>query len=328
MANSTMLDKRTLGESNLKLTALGLGCWQFSKGKGIAGRFWPTLSQQDINEIIVQTWQGGINWFDTAEFYGMGQSEMALSQALHEAGIQPGQVNIATKWWPFPRRASSIRETIGDRLRYLDGYPIDLYQVHQPYSLSGIDAQMHAMASLVHEGKIRYVGVSNYSAKQLRTAYHALQKEGVPLVSNQVKYSLLDRRIEHNGVLDTARELGIGIIAYSPLEQGLLTGKFHHDATLGQSLTGARRYQGKFKASGLQKTLPLIQELETIAANYGVSATQVALNWLVNFHGTMVFAIPGASKIAQAKENIKALTFTLETEELARLDAVSLHAMK
>ena len=320
---TTKVALRTMGKSDLLMTALGLGCWQFSKGKGMAGRFWPTLEQKDIVDIVRVTYEEGINWFDTAELYGKGQSELALSDALQAQGIKPGEVKIATKWWPFPRTAGNIAKTIEDRIRYLQGYPIDLYQVHQPFSLSSIEAQMKGMARLVHEGKVRYVGVSNYSAEQMRRAHEALAKEGVPLIANQVKYSMLDRRIEHNGVLSTAKELGIAIIAYSPLEQGLLTGKFHRDLSLRQALSGARKYQGKFKEQALKKTQPLIDALETIAARYEVGATQVALNWLVSFHGDTVFAIPGASKVSQAKENTKTLTFTLTKEELQSLDQIA-----
>jgi aryl-alcohol dehydrogenase-like predicted oxidoreductase len=176
--------------------------------------------------------EGGINWFDTAEIYGNGASEKALAAALKDIGKKPGEIIVATKWWPMFRFASNIAKTIDQRIAALAPYPIDLYQVHQPWGFSNEKAEMEAMARLVKEQKIRYVGVSNFSAAKMRSAWEALQKHGIQLVSNQVRYSLLDRKIESNGILQTAKELGITIIAYSPLAQGLVTGKFHDNPEL------------------------------------------------------------------------------------------------
>ena len=123
-------------------------------------------------------------------------------------------------------------------------YPIDLYQIHNPLSLSSTAAQMKAMAGLVRAGKIKTVGVSNFGARRMIKAHRLLAAEGIPLVSNQVHYSLLKRGIESNGTMDAARELGITIIAYSPLDQGVLTGRFHEDPTLRKALSGLRHWRG------------------------------------------------------------------------------------
>lgn len=312
-----------MGPSDLNLSPLGLGCWQFSKGSGMVGRFWPMLSDADIASIVRISLAGGINWFDTAEIYGGGRSEEALADALNAAGASPRDVRVATKWWPIMRTASSIPRTIDERLRRLKGWPIDLYQVHQPFSFSSATAEMNEMAKLAKAGRIRHIGVSNFSADKMREADKALRAQGLRLTSNQVKYNLLDRRIERNGILETAKELGIAIIAYSPLEQGLLSGKFHKNPELIRSITGPRKLSGGFKPAGLQRTQPLIARLDELAAKYGASPSQIALNWLIHANGETVFAIPGASKPHHAEENVRAMTFALGADELHELAELS-----
>jgi aryl-alcohol dehydrogenase-like predicted oxidoreductase len=262
----------------------------------------------------------GISWFDTAEAYGKGRSEQALSAALKSLGVAPGAVVVATKWFPFFRTAASIGRTIGDRLAFLGGYPIDLHQIHQPMSFSPIPAQMREMAKLLKAGKVRSIGVSNFSARQMEEAHAALAAQGIPLASNQVRYSLLDRGIERNGILDSARKLGVTIIAYSPLAQGLLTGKFHDRPELAAKISGPRKLMGAYKPGKLARIAPLVDELQSIGRAYGVSAGVVALNWLVNAYGEAVVAIPGASKPSQAEESALAMGFRLTDAEMARID--------
>lgn len=314
---------RKLGSTNLELSPLGLGCWQFSNGQGVVGKFWPVLGADDVLKIVKISLEGGINWFDTAEVYGKGQSEQMLSKALRDSGALANDARIATKWWPIFRSARSIVSTIDERIRYLDNRTIHLHQVHQPYSFSSVASEMNAMAQLVKAGKIQNVGVSNYSAKQMREAHRVLKEHGLPLASNQVKYSLLDRRIEQNGILDTAKELGIAIIAYSPLEQGILSGKFHKNSNLVKGITGPRKWTSSFKQSGLRKSKPLIDHLEELAMEYDASPTQIALNWMINAHGETVFAIPGASKIHHAQENVKAMEFKLTSNEIQTISEIS-----
>jgi aryl-alcohol dehydrogenase-like predicted oxidoreductase len=313
---------RPLGKSDLMVTPIGLGCWQFSKRNNLAGKFWPALDDETIRAVVKTSLEGGINWFDTAEVYGSGASEKALAAALTGLGRKPGDLLIATKWWPMFRFSSNIIRTFDDRLAALNPFPIDLYQVHQPFGFSGEKKEMVAMAKLVQEKKIRHVGVSNFSATRMRSAWETLKKLGIPLVSNQVRYSLLDRKIESNGILETARELGITIIAYSPLAQGILTGKFHDNPEL-LSNTGFRKYSSFFKQEGLAKSKPVVDLLKEIALRYNTSPGQVALNWLIHFHGNTVVAIPGATKESHARENTGVLTFTLSREEMELLDRVS-----
>jgi aryl-alcohol dehydrogenase-like predicted oxidoreductase len=318
------MELRRLGRTSIGITPLGLGCWQFSAGRGAAGRFWPTLPEETTKEIVHVSLEGGINWFDTAELYGWGASERALARALASAGRKDGDVVVATKWWPVLRGAGSIRRTIDRRLECLEGFAIDLHQIHIPWaSLSSNRRKMAVMAELVEAGKIRAVGVSNYGARSLRRCHALLARHGIPLASNQVPYSLLDRRIEHNGLLETARELGITIIAYSPLAQGLLTGKFHERPERVRDLRGARRSLPLFRRRGLQNSAPVVDELRRIAIDRDVTPGQVALRWLVQFHGDVVVAIPGATKVHHAEQNAGALHFELGPQELERLDRVS-----
>lgn len=288
----------------------------------MAGKFWPALEDNLINRIVKTSLDGGINWFDTAEIYGNGASEKALSRALTDNGKKPGEIMIATKWWPMFRTASSILKTIDQRIEALSPFPIDLYQVHQPWGFSNVNSEMDAMAKLVSEHKIRYVGISNFSAAQMRLAWEALQKHGITLASNQVRYNLLDRKIESNGILQTAKELGISIIAYSPLAQGLVTGKFHENPELLKNI-GMRKYSSQFKPAGLEKSRLLIKTIQELAIKYNVSTSQIALNWLINFNGDTVFAIPGATKESHARENIETMNFILSAEDLSLLDQES-----
>jgi aryl-alcohol dehydrogenase-like predicted oxidoreductase len=312
--------KRRLGRTDIEVTPIGLGAWQFSEGKGGARGTWSPVSPEETDAIVGAALQGGINWIDTAELYGYGRSERAVARALVRAGKANGDVVIATKWNPLFRTAGSIKKTIGERLRCLKPFGIDLHQVHLPFSFSSVEAEMNAMADLIEDGKIRAAGVSNFSARQMRRAHEALLKRGFTLASNQVKCSVLDRRIERNGILDTARELGITIIAYSPLEMGLLTGKFHKDPALLKSRPFGRRIRLRRL---VDKSRPVIEALERIATAHGVSLSQVALQWLVNFHGETVVAIPGASAVRHAQESAAAMGFKLSPGEMEQIDNLS-----
>jgi aryl-alcohol dehydrogenase-like predicted oxidoreductase len=316
-------ERRRLGCTSIEVTPIGLGCWQFSGGHGLVGGFWETLSQEAVDEIVRVALAGGIDWFDTAEAYGRGRSEQALAHALAAAGRKDGDVVVATKWWPVPRTARSIRTTIDERLRCLGGFSVGLHQVHQPFSFSPVEAEMEAMADLVAAKKVRAVGVSNFSAAQTRRAHAALGRRGIPLASNQVRYSLVDRRIESSGVLAAARDLGVTIIAYSPLGQGILSGRFHDDPALVRTRPGPRRYMPSFRARGLARSRPLVDALRAIAAAHEATPSQVALNWLLHAHGETVVAIPGASRPRHAEEAAGAMGFRLAPAEMSRLEELS-----
>jgi aryl-alcohol dehydrogenase-like predicted oxidoreductase len=313
---------RSLGATDMLVSPIGLGCWQFSKQKNMAGKFWPTLEDDLIDKVVSLSLDGGINWFDTAEVYGNGASERALSKALQATMKKPGEVLIATKWWPMFRFASNITATINERIKALSPYPIDLYQVHQPWGFSTEKSEMTAMAELLDRKLIKNIGVSNFSAKQMKNAWETLDKKGIPLASNQVLYNLLNRKIESNGTMEMAKKLGISIIAYSPLAQGLVTGKFHDNPELLDNI-GFRKYSSQFKPKALEKSRPIVMFIKELASKYSVTPSQIALNWLINYHGNTVVAIPGATKEIHVKENIGSMSFRLSDEDMARLDKES-----
>lgn len=321
--NSSKSTLRQLGKSDLMVTPIGLGTWQFSKSRGTAGKYWGYVDDEEIYNIVKTTLENGINWFDTAEIYGRGESEKALTNALIKLGKNSDDVIIATKWWPVFRRAKSIIKTIDERIDALNNFRIDLYQIHQPYSVSPLKSQMKAMAELVQKGKIRYIGVSNFSAKKMKKAYFELQKYDITLVSNQVQYNLLNRKIETNGIMKIAKKYGISIIAYSPLSQGILTGKFHENPDLIKNRPGYRKYKRAFKPEYLERTRGLINTLKEIGRKYNATPAQVALNWLVNFHNDLVVAIPGASSAKQAESNANAIKFKLTQEELDQINRIT-----
>lgn len=313
---------RSLGRTDMMITPIGLGAWQFSKQKNMAGKFWPSLEDELIDKVVKLSLKGGINWFDTAEIYGNGASEIALSKALHKAGNKPGDILIATKWWPMFRFASNISKTIDERIKNLSPYPIDLYQVHQPWGFSNEKQEMMAMAELFDRKLIKHIGVSNFSAKKMQNAWETLDKKGIALASNQVEYSLLNRKIESNGIMDIAKKLGVSIIAYSPLAQGMVTGKFHDNPELLKNI-GLRKYKAQFKRKDMEKSRPLTNFIKELALKYEATPSQIALNWLIHFHGNTVVAIPGATKETHAKENTGTMTFKLSDEDMDKLDKKS-----
>jgi aryl-alcohol dehydrogenase-like predicted oxidoreductase len=314
------IENRQLGKTGIEISPIGLGCWQFHGGKGMSANIWKVLTQDEVNQIVKTALEGGINWFDTAEAYGNGGSEKALSTALTNAGKVNGEVVIATKWLPFFRTAGNIPRTIGDRQRYLAPFSIDLHQIHMPYAFSTVEAQMDAMAALVRAGKIRSIGVSNFSTAKMRRAHAALAKHGLPLASNQVRFNLVNRNKEKGGVLEAARKLNITIIAYSPLGQGLLTGKFHKDPESVKKLPSMRK---KLMDRMIEKSRPLIKMLEDIAGSYNCTTSEVALSWVVNYSDNSIVAIPGASKTEHVFQNIMAMNLKLTKDEMTKLDEVS-----
>jgi aryl-alcohol dehydrogenase-like predicted oxidoreductase len=292
---------RRLGRTDVEVSPLGLGCWRFGGSGEKLGTRWTAVPQPTVDAVVAAALDGGATWFDTAEIYGRGASERALAHALRARGKVPGEVVVATKWWPTWRFAGSIRRTLGDRLAALTPYPIDLHQVHHPTSLSSIGAQMAALARLVRAGSIRAVGVSNFSAAEMRAAHEALAAHGVPLASNQIRWSLTDRRVEADGTVAAARELGVTIIAYSPLGQGLLA----TDAPESVG-PGAR----------------LARELGDVAAALGATRSQVALAWLLAL-GDGVVAIPGATRVEHASEAMAAHGLSLDAAARDRLEEAS-----
>lgn len=307
----------TLGSNGPQVPALGIGTWAW--GDTLFWNYGKEYGAEQVREAFFAALDAGVNFFDTAEIYGLGESERLIGQFMKEAD-RP--VQIATKYFPLPWRfsAQAVVDTLTASLKRLQVDHVALYQVHWPFDfLMSQQTLINALADEVEKGRIGAIGVSNYSADKMRQAHKFLADRGIPLAVNQMNYSLLTRQIETNGVLDAARELGITILAYSPLAQGLLTGKYTPDSS--PSLTGARKLDPRFSQKGLEKISPLIKALQQIGDAHQRTPAQVALNWLIAQGG--VIPIPGAKTANQAQQNAGALGWSLSPDEVTQLDEIS-----
>jgi aryl-alcohol dehydrogenase-like predicted oxidoreductase len=302
---------KTLGKTEIKISRVGIGIMQW--GKLVLNPIEDEINK-DITDIYQTSLAGGINFFDTAEMYGRGRSESHLGRCLR---YDPKDIVIATKFMPFPWRLSKgeLRAALIRSLKRLGVSQVDLYQMHWPIPPVPIKAWMDAMADAVEDGLISTVGVSNYSIAQTQLAFDALAKRKIPLASNQVRYSLLDRRPERTGLVEVCRELGVTIIAYSPLEKGILTGKYSPE----KIPSGNRSWF--YNKEYLLKIAPLVEMLIEIGkAHQGSTPGQVALNWLMCKD---VVPIPGSRNQSQAIENAGSLGWQLSADEMSRLDLIS-----
>jgi len=244
-------------------------------------------------------------------------SEELLGQFIKKTS-QP--VQIATKFGPVPWRITgkSVSQSLSASLKRLQVEQIALYQVHWPFTfLLSQETLMNALADEVKQGRIQAVGVSNYSVEQMRQAHKILAARGVPLATNQVRYSLLSRQVEKQGIVSAARELGVTILAYSPLAQGLLTDKY----TAQEPPTGARKMDSRFSKSGLEKIELVMSTLRKMGRKRDRTPAQVALNWLICQNG--VIPIPGAKTAKQAAENAGALGWSLSEDEVNQLELMT-----
>jgi aryl-alcohol dehydrogenase-like predicted oxidoreductase len=308
----------TIGKSDLTVPALGVGTWQWGD-RGLWG-YGTNYGRDEVTGAYRASRDAGLTFFDTAEIYGNGASETNLGLL---AAQDPGPVVIATKFAPLRLTAGTLHGALTASLKRLGRARVDLYQIHWPYGVIRIAPLMEALANEVAAGRVRAVGVSNYSASQMRRAHALLAGRGVALASNQVHYSLLHRNPERNGVLAACRELGVTLIAYSPLEQGLLTGKYHPDASAGgadgstQAVTPPRILRRRVNPAALQRSAALVAALRAVgAAHGGKTPAQVALAWLIH-QGTL--PIPGAKSAAQASANAGALGWDLDGDEIERI---------
>jgi aryl-alcohol dehydrogenase-like predicted oxidoreductase len=304
------------------IAPLGIGTWAWGDSLFWGyGKEYDATTLQDAFKIALEL---GVNFFDTAEIYGFGESERLLGRFMKQTAVQQTDqpVQIATKFFPLPWRfgAGAVADALTASLRRLQVASVPLYQVHWPFDFfMGQKVLMNALADEVKQGRIGAIGVSNYSAAQMRQAHAFLAERGVPLAVNQVQYSLLARQIERNGVLDTARELGVIILAYSPLAQGLVTGKYTVENY--QPPTGGRKLDPRFSRDGLAKLAPVITALKEVGAAHGKTPAQVALNWLIAQGDVM--PIPGAKNSEQVRQNVGALGWEMTDGERERLAGVT-----
>lgn len=311
-----------LGRTDLKVPRLGVGAMTWGDAKGVA-RLHPAKTayggahgQEEEQRALELSIEAGVNLFDTAAMYSGGASERRLGELARGKDVL-----IASKFPAgFSFRVEGFSKELDASLARLGRNTIDLYQQHFPLRGAANTRLMDRLADAVEAGKIRTVGVSNYSAEQMREAHMALAKRGIPLASNQVEYSLLHRHPESNGVLDACRELGITLIAYSPLAGGRLTGKYSAQKRAGGLF---RRILPQYSARAYDAIQPLINLLRRIGEGYSMTPSQVALRWLIE--NPIVLPIPGAKNGRQAMENAAALKFSLTASEVDALNRATLN---
>lgn len=312
---------RPLGRSDVLAPRLGVGAMTWGDAKGLA-RLHPAKTAyggahgpEEEALAFDQSVAAGVTLFDTAAMYSGGASERRLGELARGRDVL-----IATKFpGSFFFRPDNLPRELEASLARLGRDHIDLYQHHYPSNDKAILRLMDLLADAVEAGKVRAVGVSNYSAQQMRLAYQALARRGIPLASNQVEYSLLHRQPETNGVLDACRELGVTLIAYQPLASGALTGKY----TARTRPAGLfRRTMRNFHRAGIEAFTPVVTRLREIGERYGSSPAQIALRWLIE--NEQVLPIPGAKNGKQAADNAGALAFSLSAEEIDALDRATL----
>ena len=303
----------------LNVAPLGVGAWAWG-----TTRLWgygKEYDRSDVGGAFRTSIAEGVTLVDTAEMYGNGASERIIGEILREGGFD-GTPVIATKFAPLPYRfsAKSLLNAVDRSLKRLGIETIDLYQIHFPNPIFRMSSLMDALAETVKAGKVRRVGVSNYSADQMQRAHDRLASHGVSLASNQVEYSLLQRAPETNGVLEACRDLGVTLIAYSPIAQGLLTGKY---VPAGDKPVGIVRRMGRaFGEQNLKKIEPVLNILREIGASQDKAPAQVALNWLIRQRSA--FPIPGAKNERQARQNAGALGWEMTGEEAEKLELATL----
>jgi len=311
-----MEHKTTLGRSNLQVPRIGVGAMTWGDAKGLA-RLHPAKTAyggaegyDEEKRALEVSLEAGVNMFDTAAMYSGGASERRVGELARGRDVL-----IASKFpGSFSFKVEGFPKELDASLGRLGRDTIDLYQHHFPNSRISIPQLMDKLAEAVEAGKIRAVGVSNYSAEQMREAHAALAKRGIPLASNQVEYSLLHRQPEANGVLDACRELGITLIAYTPLAGGMLTGRYTVQNRPGGFF---RRILPQYSRKALDAVQPVVKILREIGDRYSKTPSQVALRWLIE--NPVVLPIPGAKNSKQAVDNAGVLSFSLTSDEVEAL---------
>lgn len=305
-------DLISLGTTDIKISSIGVGAWSW--GDKLYWGFGNGYQNQEVVQAFEECVEAGVNFIDTAETYGRGQSERQIGELIHSSNQK---MIVATKFMPFPWRLSknSMCTAIHQSLKRLNLKQIDLYQIHWPFPPVPIETWAEALADLIDHGLAKSVGVSNFSASQMRKVISVLIKRDKMLASNQVEFNLLNRKAEFNGLLDLCKELKVTFIAYSPLAQGILTGKY----TPEKLPPGLRGY--RYNRRLITKIQPLIQLMREIGRNHNSKTpAQVALNW-VRCKGAL--PIPGSKNGKQAVENAGAMDWSLTSEEISLLDQES-----
>lgn len=326
------MEKRTLGSSELRVGRLGMGCWQYG-----GGVYWGAQSQKDVQEVVHQALDLGVNYFDTAEVYNDGESERSLGEALkgrrHEA-------IIGSKVSTAHTRAQVLRERCEGSLKRLQTDYIDLYMLHWPMNPLSVkhytddpeliqhppDVQevFDTLQQLQREGKIRYIGISNHGIAQMKE----VQATGVPVVANELAYNLFSRAIEES-ILPYCMQHEIGVIGYMPLMQGLLSGKYTSLSEMKPLHTRTRHFhhsRGEGSRHGEEgaeaEMTAALQELRTLAGGLGVSVLTLALAW-TTANPAIATTIVGSRTKEQLVSNYKAASYELTPDVIAQLHAIT-----
>ena len=315
-------DRIALAGSDVAIPPLGVGCWAWGdKSTWGMGGYDHSLSEATIREAWDASIAAGVVLFDTAEVYGRGESERIIGRLLVAEPAARANVVIASKFMPSPWKVNVRSALVAAARRSVERLgvdAIDLYQIHGPISLRSKDALADALAAAHGEGLVKAVGVSNYSVKETRDIDAALRRRGLRLASNQIEFSLLRTIPLRSGLIDCCRELGVVPLAYSPIGQGRLTGKY--------SAANPPPGNRNFSAHPWEDVDRIVGHLRTIGeAHGGKTPSQVALAWLI---AKGAVPIPGAKNREQAEQNAGALGWSMTDEEEATLDAVALHGRR
>lgn len=308
---------RQLGNSDLQLTPIGFGAWAI--GGGDWQFAWGAQDDNDSIRAIHRALDLGINWIDTAPVYGLGHSEEVVAQALKQTSHRPYIFTKCSMRWRNDRqiyrslKAASIRQELEDSLRRLQRDAIDLYQVHWPDPEDEIEEGWQTLAKLRDEGKIRYIGVSNFNIEQMKRV-----QKIAPITSLQPPYSMVNSAVE-NQILPFCLQHNIGVINYSPMVSGLLTGKMSAERIRNMPADDWRRNNRNFVEPRLTRNLQLVELLREIGRPHNLQPGVVAIAWTLR-NPAVTAAIVGARRPDQVDGIIPALTFRLSDSEKDRID--------
>jgi aryl-alcohol dehydrogenase-like predicted oxidoreductase len=307
---------KQLGNSDLHLTPIGFGAWAI--GGGDWAHAWGPQDDNDSIAAIHRALDLGINWIDTAAVYGLGHSEEIVGKALKTSSTKPYIFTKCSMRWNEKREIyqslKEIRREVEDSLRRLQVDAIDLYQIHWPKPDEEIEEGWSTMADLQREGKVRWIGVSNFSTAQMERA-----RKIAPITSNQPPYSMINRSAEAE-VLPFCEQHNIGVINYAPMHSGLLTGAMSKERVAALPADDFRRNAKNYQEPQLSRNLAIADLLKTIGARHGVAAGVVAIAWTLR-HPAITAAIVGSRSPKQVEGTLPATTFRLSEAEFAEIGA-------
>jgi aryl-alcohol dehydrogenase-like predicted oxidoreductase len=312
------MQTKQLGNSDMHITPIGIGAWAMGGG-GWAFAWGPQDDDESVAAIHAAL-DAGINWIDTAAVYGLGHSEEVVARALKGRSRKPFVFTKCERVWNERReivkslKADSIRREVEASLRRLQLDVIDLYQIHWPEPDEDIEEGWTAMAQLQREGKVRWIGVSNFNLEHLRRAQAI-----APITSLQPPYSMLAREIEES-VLPYTRQQGIGAIVYSPMKSGLLSGTMTRERIAAMPADDWRRRAPHFQEPRLTRNLELAELLRAIGQRHGRTPGEVAIAWTLR-HPAVTAAIVGMRSAKQVEGVIGAADFRLSAEEVQEIES-------